>query len=73
MVAAQIAMLPILPPYLQPIAHRFTDGANFASAGAGVLAQTHPGTVCRSFSILELVMASWVESASPIFLFKKKQ
>ena len=57
MVAAQIAMLPILPPYLQPIAHRFTNGANFASAGVGVLVQTHPGTVCRSFSIQELVMA----------------
>ncbi|XP_030932295.1 GDSL esterase/lipase 1-like [Quercus lobata] len=42
---AQIAMLPILPPYLQPIAHRFTYGANFASAGAGVLVQTHPGTI----------------------------
>ena len=49
MVAAQIAMLPILPPYLQPIAHRFTDGANFASAGAGVLAQTNPDKVCDHF------------------------
>ena len=57
MAAAQFAKLPILPPYLQPIAHRFTNGANFASAGVGVLVQTHPGTVCRSFSIQELVMA----------------
>nr|XP_023893388.1 GDSL esterase/lipase 1-like [Quercus suber]POE59786.1 gdsl esterase/lipase 1 [Quercus suber] len=44
-IIAQFAMLPILPPYLQPIAHRFTYGANFASAGAGVLVQTHPGTI----------------------------
>ncbi|GMY34846.1 GDSL esterase/lipase 1-like isoform X1 [Fagus crenata] len=43
MAAAQFAKLLILPPYLQPIAHHFTDGANFASAGGGVLAQTHPG------------------------------
>ncbi|KAL0009719.1 hypothetical protein SO802_004827 [Lithocarpus litseifolius] len=42
---AQFAKLPILPPYLQPIAHHFTDGANFASAGGGVLVQTHPGTI----------------------------
>ncbi|XP_031266744.1 GDSL esterase/lipase 1-like [Pistacia vera] len=42
---AQFANLPILPPYLQPGAHQFTDGANFASAGAGVLDETHPGTI----------------------------
>ncbi|KAE7998999.1 hypothetical protein FH972_003487 [Carpinus fangiana] len=42
---AQFAKLPLLPPYLQPIEHRFTDGANFASAGGGVLVQTHPGTI----------------------------
>ncbi|TXG68204.1 hypothetical protein EZV62_003139 [Acer yangbiense] len=42
---AQFAKLPILPPYLQPGTHRFTDGANFASAGAGVLSETHPGTI----------------------------
>ncbi|KAJ0007970.1 hypothetical protein Pint_29322 [Pistacia integerrima] len=42
---AQFANLPILPPYLQPGAHQFTDGTNFASAGAGVLDATHPGTI----------------------------
>lgn len=45
LVAAQFANLPIIPPYLQPGSHQFTDGANFASAGAGVLDATHPGTV----------------------------
>ena len=70
MAAAQFAELPILPPYLQPIAHHFTDGANFASAGGGVLVQTHPGTVCRSFSILDLVMGGF---SFPPFLFKKKR
>ncbi|TXG60339.1 hypothetical protein EZV62_014912 [Acer yangbiense] len=42
---AQFAKLPILPPYLQPGTHRFTDGANFASGRAGVLSETHPGTI----------------------------
>jgi hypothetical protein len=35
--AAQLTKLPMLPPYLQPSEHQFTNGANFASAGAGVL------------------------------------
>jgi hypothetical protein len=47
--AAQLAKLPMPPPYLQPIEHQFTDGANFASGGAGVLVQTSPGTVCCRF------------------------
>ncbi|KAA8541592.1 hypothetical protein F0562_022744 [Nyssa sinensis] len=42
---ALFAKLPILPPYLQPGEHNFTDGTNFASAGAGVLDGTHPGTI----------------------------
>uniref|UniRef100_A0A5B6Z2C5 Putative GDSL esterase/lipase 1-like n=1 Tax=Davidia involucrata TaxID=16924 RepID=A0A5B6Z2C5_DAVIN len=42
---ALFAKLPILPPYLQPGEHNFTDGTNFASAGAGVLDATHPGTI----------------------------
>lgn len=42
---AQFAKLPILPPYLESGAHRLTDGANFASAGAGVLDGTHSGTI----------------------------
>ncbi|KAJ9190449.1 hypothetical protein P3X46_001651 [Hevea brasiliensis] len=42
---AQFADLPILPPYMEPGAHRLADGVNFASAGAGVLDGTHPGTI----------------------------
>ncbi|XP_059639373.1 GDSL esterase/lipase 1-like [Cornus florida] len=42
---ALFAKLPILPPYLQPGEHNFTDGTNFASAGAGVLDSTHSGTI----------------------------
>ncbi|XP_031258103.1 GDSL esterase/lipase 1-like [Pistacia vera] len=42
---AQFANLPILPPYLQPGDHQFTDGANFASAGAAVLDNTRPGSI----------------------------
>ncbi|KAJ0006871.1 hypothetical protein Pint_29397 [Pistacia integerrima] len=30
---------------MQPGAHQFTDGTNFASAGAGVLDAAHPGTI----------------------------
>ena len=40
---AKFANLPMLPPYLQPGPHDFTDGSNFASAGAGVLTTTNPG------------------------------
>ncbi|XP_037497502.1 GDSL esterase/lipase 4 isoform X1 [Jatropha curcas] len=43
---AQFAKLPILSPYLESgVSHRLTDGANLASAGAGVLDGTHPGTI----------------------------
>lgn len=38
----------MLPPYLQPSPKNFTDGASFASAGAGVLVETNPGTVSAS-------------------------
>ncbi|KAK6911809.1 GDSL lipase/esterase [Dillenia turbinata] len=41
---AEFMKLPICIPYLRPGAHRFTQGANFASAGAGVLVQTNPDT-----------------------------
>ena len=34
-----------MTPYLHPGYHRYTDGANFASAGAGALAETHQGMV----------------------------
>ncbi|KAI9119760.1 hypothetical protein K1719_009149 [Acacia pycnantha] len=40
---AEYAEIPLIPPYLQPGYHRFTDGANFASAGAGTLDETNQG------------------------------
>ncbi|XP_059458058.1 GDSL esterase/lipase 2-like isoform X2 [Corylus avellana] len=43
---AEYAKLPLTPPYLHPAGyHRYTDGANFASSGAGALVETHPGFV----------------------------
>ncbi|XP_010273767.1 PREDICTED: GDSL esterase/lipase 5-like [Nelumbo nucifera] len=42
---AEYANLPFIPPFLHPGVHRFSDGANFASAGAGVLVETYPGLV----------------------------
>ncbi|KAK6911808.1 GDSL lipase/esterase [Dillenia turbinata] len=42
---AEFMNLPIWTPYLKPVEHQFTYGANFASAGAGVLPQTRPGTI----------------------------
>ncbi|XP_024182872.1 GDSL esterase/lipase 1 [Rosa chinensis] len=41
---AKFGKLPMLPPYLQPGPHDFTDGSNFASGGAGVLETTNPGS-----------------------------
>ncbi|XVE51797.1 hypothetical protein DITRI_Ditri02bG0070300 [Diplodiscus trichospermus] len=42
---AEYANLPLIPPYLQPGNHQFTYGVNFASAGAGALAETNRGFV----------------------------
>ncbi|KAL9256003.1 GDSL esterase/lipase 5-like protein [Drosera capensis] len=42
---AEFANLPLLPPYLQPGLSNYTDGVNFASAGACVLVDTRPGTI----------------------------
>ncbi|XVE88567.1 hypothetical protein DITRI_Ditri19aG0079600 [Diplodiscus trichospermus] len=42
---AEYANLPLIPPYLQPGNHQFSYGANFASAGAGALAETNQGSV----------------------------
>ncbi|XP_030972724.1 GDSL esterase/lipase 4-like [Quercus lobata] len=42
---AEYANLPLIKPYLQPGFDNYTDGVNFASAGAGVLPETHPGTI----------------------------
>ena len=45
-ISAEFAKLPYIAPYLQPGYNQFTDGANFASAGAGALAETNkPGNV----------------------------
>nr|POE60352.1 gdsl esterase/lipase 5 [Quercus suber] len=40
---AEFANLPFITPYLYPGYHQYTDGANFASAGAGALIETHQG------------------------------
>ena len=48
-ISAEYAEIPLIPPYLQPGYHRFTDGANFASGGAGILDDTNPEVVCYSF------------------------
>lgn len=45
-VTAEYLNLPLIPPYLQPGNHRYLAGVNFASAGAGALAETHKGFVC---------------------------
>jgi hypothetical protein len=45
-VAAEYAKLPLITPYLHPGYHRYIDGANFASGGAGALVETHQGYVC---------------------------
>ncbi|XP_059456687.1 GDSL esterase/lipase 1-like isoform X2 [Corylus avellana] len=42
---AEYAKLELIKPYLQPGFEDYTDGVNFASAGAGVLPETHPGTI----------------------------
>ncbi|OMO66061.1 Lipase, GDSL [Corchorus olitorius] len=43
---AEYAKLPLIPPYLQPgINHQLVNGVNFASSGAGALAETNQGLV----------------------------
>ncbi|KAK4591493.1 hypothetical protein RGQ29_021625 [Quercus rubra] len=42
---AEFANLPFITPYLYPGYHQYSDGANFASAGAGALVETHQGLV----------------------------
>ncbi|KAI4381022.1 hypothetical protein MLD38_007140 [Melastoma candidum] len=42
---AEFAGLPLILPYLQPGAHEWRFGANFASAGAGALVGTFQGSV----------------------------
>jgi len=47
--------LPLIPPYLHPGYNRYTDGVNFASIGAGVLAETRQGLVCILFDYVGLI------------------
>ncbi|XP_022744231.1 GDSL esterase/lipase 5-like [Durio zibethinus] len=42
---AEFAGLPLIPAYLQPGNHKFIDGVNFASGGAGALVETNQGFV----------------------------
>ncbi|KAK3410655.1 hypothetical protein EUGRSUZ_J02601 [Eucalyptus grandis] len=42
---AEYAGLPLIPPYLQPGVRNWRHGVNFASAGAGALAETFKGSV----------------------------
>uniref|UniRef100_A0A0A0KAP6 Uncharacterized protein n=1 Tax=Cucumis sativus TaxID=3659 RepID=A0A0A0KAP6_CUCSA len=41
--SAEYANLPLIPPYLDPHNKLYIHGVNFASGGAGVLVDTHPG------------------------------
>lgn len=51
--AAEYAELPLIPPYLHPgyHDHQYIYGVNFASSGAGALAETSPGLVRFLFPI----------------------
>ncbi|KAJ9179454.1 hypothetical protein P3X46_011241 [Hevea brasiliensis] len=42
---AMDAKLPLWKPYLEPGSQQFTNGANFAASGAGVLPETNPGLI----------------------------
>lgn len=46
LLTAEFAGLPLIPTYLDPHNNEFLYGANFASAGAGVLDETLPSSVC---------------------------
>ncbi|KAJ6370850.1 hypothetical protein OIU77_001371 [Salix suchowensis] len=47
---AEFAKLPLIPLYLKPGNHQFTNGMNFASGGAGALAGTNQGLVRARFA-----------------------
>ena len=46
---AGFAKLPLIPPYLSPDNNEFTNGLNYASAGAGAMTETNVGMVCDLF------------------------
>jgi hypothetical protein len=56
LVTAEHAKLPLIAPFLDPRNHRYTDGANFASAGAGALLETHQGFVCDLSHLLAMAL-----------------
>ncbi|KAI4331331.1 hypothetical protein MLD38_029524 [Melastoma candidum] len=57
---AENAKLPFIKPYLDPNFTDYTFGANFASAAAGILPETFPGTVKIDHSVSETI--SWFPS-----------
>ncbi|XP_074299998.1 GDSL esterase/lipase 5-like [Silene latifolia] len=60
---AENANLPLIPPFLQPGNPDFSNGVNFASAGAGALVQTFQGKVInlhtqlRNFKKVEVMLS----------------
>ncbi|KAK2645108.1 hypothetical protein Ddye_020303 [Dipteronia dyeriana] len=60
---AEYAKLPLIPPFLEPSAD-YTNGANFASGGAGVLPETNQGVVIdlpTQLKNFEVVQKSLIE------------
>ncbi|TXG61709.1 hypothetical protein EZV62_013072 [Acer yangbiense] len=60
---AEYAKLPLIPPFLEPSAD-YTNGANFASGGAGVLPETNQGMVIdlpTQLKNFEVVQKSLIE------------
>lgn len=57
-IVAEYLKLPLLPPYLQPGNQNYTHGVNFASAGAGALAETRQGLVYDCQLVFTIFAAS---------------
>ncbi|KAJ9190457.1 hypothetical protein P3X46_001659 [Hevea brasiliensis] len=53
---AEYLKLPLIPPYLQPGIHQFTDGVNFASGGASALVETNQGNEGRVMELKTQVL-----------------
>ena len=67
--AAEYGKLPLIKPYLHPGFQKYTDGANFASAGAGALSETRQGSVCDIYFFL---WRSHIISDYPSSMLRKK-
>lgn len=80
--AAEYAKLPFIPPYLQPGFDNYIYGLNFASSGAGALAETHQGfvcglayiyricsTICRDYSFCPSILRLLFISMTLLFLY----